>query len=105
MSPMLISRKSRTTSDTHIDPDDQPASSRLFYSEVSAEQSTSPFVYSLKKKIMFSLFKKSSPIDRMNKQYQELMKKAMEASKTDRRKADELYAEAEALVQQLEGRV
>ena len=30
----------------------------------------------------------------MNKQYQQLMKKAMEASKTDRRKADELYAEA-----------
>ena len=53
---------------------------------------------------MFSLFKKSSAIDRMNKQYQQLMKKAMEASKTDRRKADELYAEAETLVRQMEGR-
>ena len=53
---------------------------------------------------MFSLFKKTSAADRMSKQYQQLMKKAMEASKTDRRKADELYAEAEALVRQMEGR-
>ena len=53
---------------------------------------------------MFSLFKKPSAIERLNKQYQQLMKKAMEASKTDRRKADELYAEAEALVRKMEGR-
>lgn len=52
---------------------------------------------------MLSLFKKTSAADRMSKQYQRLMQRAMEASKTDRRKADELYAEAEALARKMEG--
>jgi truncated hemoglobin YjbI len=54
---------------------------------------------------MFSFFKKTSAIERMNKRYQQLMHKAMEASKTDRRRADELYAEAELLARQMESSI
>lgn len=51
---------------------------------------------------MFGLFKKKSPIDKLSKEYKELMQKAFELSKTDRTASDELYAKADELMKQIE---
>lgn len=43
---------------------------------------------------MFGLFKKKSPLDRLKKKYDKLMKEAFDLSKTDRTLSDKKYAEA-----------
>ncbi len=56
----------------------------------------------LKTKIMFGLFKKKSPIEKLQEQYQALMKESFDLSKIDRKKADEKVAEAEIIAQEIE---
>ena len=51
---------------------------------------------------MFGLFKKKSPIDKLKEKYTKLMEEAFQLSKTDRRAADEKYAEAEEIMKQME---
>ncbi len=51
---------------------------------------------------MFGLFKKKSPIEKLQEQYQALMKESFDLSKIDRKKADEKVAEAEIIAQEIE---
>jgi len=51
---------------------------------------------------MFGLFKKKSPIEKLQEQYQALMKESFDLSKVDRKKADEKVAEAESIAQEIE---
>jgi len=51
---------------------------------------------------MFGLFKKKSPLEKLQKQYAQLMEQAFQLSKTDRRAGDEKYAEAEAIMKQID---
>ena len=48
------------------------------------------------------MFWKKSPTDTLKKKYEQLMQDAFVLSKTDRKKADEKTAEAEALMNELE---
>ena len=51
---------------------------------------------------MFGLFKKTSPADKLRKEYQKLMEEAFILSKRDRTAADLKYAEADKIMQQIE---
>lgn len=51
---------------------------------------------------MFGLFKKKSPIEKLQSQYEALMKESFDLSKTDRKKADEKAAEADQIAQEIE---
>lgn len=51
---------------------------------------------------MFGLFKKKSPVDALKAKYTKLMEEAYQLSQTDRRAADDKYAEAEEIMKQIE---
>jgi hypothetical protein len=51
---------------------------------------------------MFSFFKKKSPEELLRARYEALMKEAFELSTINRRASDEKYAEADALMKELE---
>jgi len=48
------------------------------------------------------MFWKKSPTNKLKKKYEQLMQEAFVLSKTDRKKADEKTAEAEAVMNELE---
>lgn len=50
---------------------------------------------------MFSFFKKKSPVEKLQKEYEQLMKAAFELSKVDRKLADAKVAEAEKLLDKI----
>jgi len=56
----------------------------------------------LKKESMFGLFKKKSEKDKLNDQYQKLLKKYHKLSTVDRAKADEKMAEAEEVAKKID---
>lgn len=56
----------------------------------------------LKAKTMFGLFKKKSEADKLQEQYQKLMKEAFDLSKVNRTKSDEKTAEAEEVLKKIE---
>ena len=47
-------------------------------------------------------WKKKSPIEKLQKQYEALQKEAFELSKIDRKKSDEKQAEAEEVMKEIE---
>ena len=51
---------------------------------------------------MFSLFKKKSPIDKLQEKYDRLLKEAHQLSTINRTQSDEKVAEAEAVNKQIE---
>lgn len=51
---------------------------------------------------MFGLFKKKTEKERLNDQYKKLMAEAHKLSHSNRREADNKYAEAEALARKME---
>lgn len=50
---------------------------------------------------MLGLFK-SDPVKKLGKRYDKLMEEAFQLSRTNRKLADEKYAEADAIMQQIE---
>jgi hypothetical protein len=50
---------------------------------------------------MFNLFKKQTPLERLEKSHKSLMEEAFKLSKIDRTKSDEKYAEAEEVAKQI----
>jgi len=59
-------------------------------------------VEKIKLKIMFNLFKKQSPLEKLQKKHQALMEEVFHLSKTDRVKSDQKYSEAEEVASQIE---
>jgi DnaJ-domain-containing protein 1 len=51
---------------------------------------------------MFGLFKKETPAERLQKKYRKLLEEAHRISTVDRRKSDELQAEAEKVLREIE---
>lgn len=51
---------------------------------------------------MFNLFKKKDPKAELQKQYEKLMKKSHELSKSNRTLADQAYAKAEEIAKKIE---
>ncbi len=51
---------------------------------------------------MFSLFKKKSKIEVLDKQYQRLLKESYELSTTDRKASDKKAAEANLILKEIE---
>lgn len=51
---------------------------------------------------MFGLFKKKSPVEKLEAQYKTLMKEAFELSKINRSAGDTKYAEAEEVQKKIE---
>lgn len=51
---------------------------------------------------MFGLFKKKTEKEKLNQQYNKLLKEAYELSKTDRSASDAKYTEADAILQKLD---
>jgi len=51
---------------------------------------------------MFNLFKKKSELEKLQEQYQKLMKEAFDLSKVDRTKSDAKHAEADELMKKIE---
>ncbi|NJL13931.1 MAG: Lacal_2735 family protein [Microscillaceae bacterium] len=51
---------------------------------------------------MFGLFKKKSPLEKLNEQYKKLLAEAHQLSHKDRKASDEKMAEAEAVAQQID---
>ncbi len=51
---------------------------------------------------MFGLFKKKSPLEKLQKKYEQLQKEAFDLSKVDRTKSDQKIAEAEAVLKEME---
>ncbi len=51
---------------------------------------------------MFGLFKKKSEAEKLQSQYEKLMKEAFTLSKLDRTKSDEKYAEANEVMKKIE---
>lgn len=51
---------------------------------------------------MFGLFKKKTELEKLQNQYQKLMKDAFDLSKTNRSASDEKYAEADKIQKQIE---
>lgn len=51
---------------------------------------------------MFKLFKKKSPQEKLQKQYETLMAQSHSLSKTNRTLSDKKYAEAQEVLKQLE---
>lgn len=56
---------------------------------------------SLKKEIMFDLFKKKSKKEQLQKKYEKLQKESFELSRVDRKLGDEKAAEAEKVMQEI----
>jgi len=48
------------------------------------------------------LFSKKSPKEKLQKKYEKLMKEAFDFSKSDRNKSDSKYAEADAVMKEIE---
>lgn len=48
------------------------------------------------------MFWKKSPLKKLQKQYDELTEEAFQLSRTDRKKSDEKYAEAEVVAKEIE---
>lgn len=55
-----------------------------------------------KRKTMFGLFKKKTEKEKLQLQYEKLLKESFELSKINRSKSDAKAAEAEAVMQQIE---
>ena len=51
---------------------------------------------------MFGIFKKKDPIAQLKKEYDSLMNKAYQMSRSNRSAADQLYAQADDLMKQIE---
>ncbi|NKI32068.1 Lacal_2735 family protein [Croceivirga thetidis] len=51
---------------------------------------------------MFGLFKKKTEIEKLQEQYQKLMKEAFDLSKINRSASDEKYAEADKIQKKIE---
>ncbi len=51
---------------------------------------------------MFGLFKKKSELEKLQEQYQKLMKEAFDLSKINRTKSDEKTAEAEEVMKKID---
>ena len=51
---------------------------------------------------MFGLFKKTSPEEKLQKEYSKLLEEAFNLSKTDRTASDTKTAEADAILKQIE---
>ncbi|WP_369993729.1 Lacal_2735 family protein [Winogradskyella sp.] len=51
---------------------------------------------------MFSLFKKTSEVDKLQKRYEKLMAEWHQLSTTNRAKSDEKYAEAQKLLERID---
>jgi len=51
---------------------------------------------------MFGIFKKKTPLEQLQKRYEVLMAESHRLSKTDRKAADEKFAEAESVAQEIE---
>lgn len=50
---------------------------------------------------MFGLFKKKSPVEKLQAEYEAKMKEAFQQSKTDRQASDKLYGEANELMEKI----
>ena len=55
-----------------------------------------------KNKAMFGLFKKKSPVDKLQAQYKTVMKEAFDLSKVNRSAGDAKYAEAEEIQKKID---
>ncbi|WP_339675742.1 Lacal_2735 family protein [Cyclobacterium marinum] len=51
---------------------------------------------------MFGLFKKKSPLEKLQEQYQSFLEKAHKASHHDRKLSDQLVAEAEEIAKKID---
>jgi len=51
---------------------------------------------------MFGLFKKKSPVQKLEDKYELLMKQSFTLSKTNRKLADQKYAEADAILKEIQ---
>ena len=51
---------------------------------------------------MFGIFKKKTPLEKLNEKYQKLMKESFKLSKTDRKAADSKVAEAEIVLKEID---
>ncbi|MBJ2174626.1 Lacal_2735 family protein [Aureibaculum sp. A20] len=51
---------------------------------------------------MFNLFKKQSPIDKLNDKYKKLLADSHRLSATNRKESDRKYAEADEVLKQIE---
>ena len=51
---------------------------------------------------MFGLFKKKSKVQILNEKYEKLQKEAFQLSTIDRKRSDEKYAEAQAVLKEIE---
>ncbi|MDO6439466.1 Lacal_2735 family protein [Cyclobacterium sp. 1_MG-2023] len=51
---------------------------------------------------MFGLFKKKSPLEKLQEQYQSFLEKAHKASHHDRKLSDQLMAEAEEIAKKID---
>ncbi|MEL6483622.1 MAG: Lacal_2735 family protein [Bacteroidota bacterium] len=51
---------------------------------------------------MFGLFKKKSEVEKLQQQYQKLMKEAFELSKINRTESDNKYAQADAIQKKID---
>ena len=51
---------------------------------------------------MFGLFKKKSPLEKLEAEYKKVMKEAFELSKVNRSAGDDKYAEAEEIQKKIE---
>ena len=78
-----------------------PEKPRHFLS-LRAEPFPSRNVVLTKQKPMFGLFKKSSPVEKLQKKYEALMEESHRLSKTDRKAGDAKFAEAQELLREIE---
>ena len=51
---------------------------------------------------MFGLFKKKTPLEKLEEKYQKLLKEAFDLSKTNRSASDAKYAEADDVLKEME---
>jgi len=51
---------------------------------------------------MFNLFKKKSPVEKLQAEYEKLMKEGFDLSKSDRTASDQKYAEANAIMAKID---
>lgn len=51
---------------------------------------------------MFNLFKKKSEVEKLNDKYKKLMEESHRLSTTNRKESDNKYAEADAILKQIE---
>lgn len=52
---------------------------------------------------MFGLFKKKSPVEKLQKRYNKLMEEGYKLSTVNRKLSDEKYAEADEVLKQIKG--